>query len=60
MLPNWESGPQNQPKAKVAVLVPSGTAASMGGIIPLDILSAVIIPFSFYALEVLFSPTSEA
>jgi hypothetical protein len=32
MLPNRESGPQNQPNAKVAVSVLVGAAASMGGI----------------------------
>jgi hypothetical protein len=31
MLPNRASGPQNQPKAKVAVSVFVGAAASMGG-----------------------------
>jgi hypothetical protein len=31
-LPNRESGPQNQPRAKVAVSSSSGTPASMGGI----------------------------
>jgi hypothetical protein len=32
MLPNRESGPQNQPSANVAVSVLVGAAASMGGI----------------------------
>lgn len=32
MDPNWASGPQNQPNAKVAVSKFSGTAASIGGI----------------------------
>jgi hypothetical protein len=31
ILPNRESGPQNQPKAKVAVSVWAGAAASIGG-----------------------------
>jgi hypothetical protein len=31
ILPNWESGPQNQPSANVAVSVSGETAASMGG-----------------------------
>lgn len=31
-LPNRESGPQNQPKAKVAVSVTPGRFASIGGI----------------------------
>jgi hypothetical protein len=31
-LPNRESGPQNQPLAKVAVRVVAGASASMGGI----------------------------
>jgi hypothetical protein len=33
-LPNRESGPQNQPKAKVAVSVTPGRDASIGGIPP--------------------------
>jgi hypothetical protein len=32
-LPNWESGPQNHPKAKVAVSKVKGAAASMGGMV---------------------------
>jgi hypothetical protein len=32
MLPNRESGPQNQPKAKVAVSVIPGAVAPIGGI----------------------------
>jgi hypothetical protein len=30
-IPNWESGPQNHPKAKVAVSVLAGTRRSIGG-----------------------------
>lgn len=30
-LPNWESGPQNQPSAKVAVSNVAGTVSSTGG-----------------------------
>jgi len=37
MLPNRESGPQNQPRAKVAVSVMAGATASIGGILLLDI-----------------------
>ena len=33
-LPNRESGPQNQPKANVAVFICAGAAASMGGMVP--------------------------
>jgi hypothetical protein len=36
MLPNRESGPQNQPRANVAVSVLVGTEASMGGIAALE------------------------
>ena len=32
MAPNWASGPQNHPRAKVAVSTRVGAAASMGGI----------------------------
>jgi hypothetical protein len=32
MLPNWASGPQNQPRANVAVSVLVGAMVSMGGI----------------------------
>ena len=32
MLPNWESAPQNQPRANVAIVVLDGAAASIGGI----------------------------
>ena len=35
MLPNRESGPQNQPKAKVAVSISVGTEASIAGIVTL-------------------------
>jgi hypothetical protein len=35
MLPNRESGPQNQPNANVAVSVSVGTEASVGGIVAL-------------------------
>ena len=34
MLPNRESGPQNQPKAKVAVSILAGMCLSMGGTLP--------------------------
>ena len=36
MLPNWASGPQNQPSANVAVSVWVGAAASRGGIAALN------------------------
>jgi len=32
MLPNWESGPQNHPRAKVAVCTVAGASRSMDGI----------------------------
>lgn len=49
-LPNRESGPQNQPKAKVAVSVAFGRDASIGGIaadrvaVPYDILPVMAVP----------------
>jgi len=38
MLPNRESGPQNQPKAKVTVSILVGREASIGGIVTLGII----------------------
>jgi hypothetical protein len=48
-LPNRESGPQNQPKAKVAVSILAGADASMGGIdrlriSPLFVRSTILFP----------------
>ena len=47
ILPNWESGPQNQPSAKVAVFTVDGVFVSIGGtllrIAPADI-SMVLLP----------------
>jgi len=49
-LPNRESGPQNQPKAKVAVSVTPGRDASIGGIAaargaaPFPILLVIAVP----------------
>jgi len=42
MLPNRESGPQNQPNANVAVFVSVGAAASMGGIVALMVVGVII------------------
>jgi len=42
-LPNWESEPQNQPRANVAVSVCVGAAASIGGMVP---FRAMISPLS--------------
>ena len=36
-LPNRESGPQNHPRANVAVSILAGKAASMGGIVVLGL-----------------------
>jgi hypothetical protein len=49
-LPNRESGPQNQPKAKVAVSVTPGRDASIGGIaadrgaVPFPIFLVIAVP----------------
>lgn len=49
-LPNRESGPQNQPKAKVAVAFTPGRDASTGGIdpvrgaVPFPILLVIVVP----------------
>jgi hypothetical protein len=40
MLPNRESGPQNQPRAKVAVSVRVGMEVSIGGIAMLSVTLA--------------------
>jgi hypothetical protein len=49
ILPNRESGPQNQPKAKVAVSVLAGAAASIGGLMALgiELVFAIASVFSF-------------
>ena len=49
-LPNRESGPQNQPKAKVAVSVTPGRDRSIGGIaadrdaVPFPIVPVIAVP----------------
>ena len=52
-LPNWASGPQNQPRAKVAVSVSAGTAASIGGI---SIVELVFIAVKSIVMTSLLSP----
>jgi hypothetical protein len=50
MLPNRESGPQNQPNANVAVSVSVGAEASVGGIVALGTglaVARVIVFLSF-------------
>ena len=54
-LPNRESGPQNQPRANVAVSVSTGAAASIGGIVCFG-----IIVFSFSAVSVVLQPIINA
>lgn len=44
MLPNRESTPQNQPRAKVAVSNSAGCAASMGGIVAFAVLVCTVLP----------------
>jgi hypothetical protein len=41
MLPNRESGPQNQPNANVAVSVLAGADTSIGGIVTVRIASGI-------------------
>src|SRR4030042_367045 len=50
MLPNRESGPQNQPSAKVAVSILAGAEASIGGIGTEFALLMAIVPLSFAPL----------
>ena len=54
-LPNRESVPQNQPRAKVAVSVLIGAEASMGGIVALG-----TILFSLSVVLVLLQPNKKA
>jgi len=53
-LPNRESGPQNQPRAKVAVSVLAGKRASMGGILvsglEFDCKFSMLFSFSGFAV----------
>ena len=53
-LPNRESGPQNQPSAKVAVLVLAGDAASMGGTLVLlfgfDVVDSILFSFLIFTV----------
>jgi hypothetical protein len=54
MLPNRESGPQNHPIAKVAVLVSAGALRSMGGRSDFDSgagSDGLIVAFSFIAVR---------
>jgi len=53
-LPNRESGPQNQPRAKVAVSIVGGTYVSIGGISAL-----VVTLYSFSALLVSLQATNK-
>ena len=54
-LPNRESGPQNQPRANVAVSVLAGKAASMGGILVLglefDCKFSMLLSFSSFGVD---------
>jgi hypothetical protein len=45
MLPNWESGPQNQPRAKVAVSKVLGAAVSIGGTMTSKVELVVVMGF---------------
>ena len=55
ILPNRESGPQNQPKAKVAVSVLIGTEVSIGGTVALGVKL-----FSLSSLLLLLQPNRKA
>ena len=61
-LPNRESGPQNQPKAKVAVSVAFGRDASIGGIaadrvaVPYDILPVMAVPSDPVGCDAVMTP----
>jgi hypothetical protein len=52
ILPNRESGPQNQPKAKVAVFISVGVEASILGIVALGTI--------LFSLSVLLQPSTKA
>jgi hypothetical protein len=45
-LPNWESGPQNHPIARVAVFVSAGALRSMGGILT-SVFDGVVVEVIF-------------
>jgi hypothetical protein len=51
MLPNRESGPQNQPRANVAISVLAGVARSMGGLMALG-MEPVFVAASIFSLLV--------
>jgi len=44
-LPNWESGPQNHPNAKVAVSISAGMLLSIGGMLFFDAADCCAIVF---------------
>jgi len=48
MLPNRESGPQNQPKEKVAVSVLAGIISSIGGILGVVVVILFSPLFTFW------------
>jgi hypothetical protein len=54
ILPNQESGPQNQPSANVAISVLAGAARSIGGLMPLGIepIFAVASMFSLVVYSI--------
>jgi len=65
-LPNRESGPQNQPKAKVAVSVTPGREASIGGIaagrgaVPPSVFLVIAVPSDPDGRNPVLSPGSGA
>src|SRR3990172_5198776 len=65
-LPNRESGPQNQPKAKVAVSVPPGRDRSIGGIaadrdaVPFPILRVIAVPSDPVGCDAMMTPGTGA
>jgi hypothetical protein len=58
-LPNRESGPQNQPKAKVAVSVLAGADVSMGGTDRLDISPLFVRLITLFSLTELRGVTAK-
>jgi hypothetical protein len=50
-LPNRESGPQNQPTAKVATSVFAGAAASMGGLVAFGIERVIAVSIPLLLLD---------
>jgi len=65
-LPNRESGPQNQPKAKVAVSVTPGREASIGGTaalrgaVPFPVLPVIAVPSNSVRWNAVMSPGTGA